>query len=100
MVKGYIVSDSDRSEARTNTGWRSRRARRNGQRASPDTLKAELKRAGLTYEELALRLKAYGFDESKASSITNKLSPATLGAHFFLASPAALGRNTLRVEDM
>jgi Domain of unknown function (DUF6471) len=63
-------------------------------------LKAELKRAGLTYEELALRLKAYGFDESKASSITNKLSPATLSAHFFLASPAALGRNTLRVEDM
>ena len=62
-------------------------------------LKAELKRAGLTYEELALRLKAYGFDESKAS-ITNKLSRATLSAHFFLASPAALGRNTLRVEDM
>jgi hypothetical protein len=62
-------------------------------------LKAELKRAGLTYEELALRLKAYGFDESKAS-ITNKLSRATLSAHFFLASLAALGRNTLRVEDM
>ena len=62
-------------------------------------LKAELKRAGLTYEELALRLKAYGFDESRAS-ITNKLSRATLSAHFFLASLAALGRNTLRVEDM
>jgi hypothetical protein len=62
-------------------------------------LKAELKRAGLTYEELALRLKAYGFYESKAS-ITNKLSRATLSAHFFLASLAALGRNTLRVEDM
>ena len=62
-------------------------------------LKAELKRAGLTYEELALRLKAYGFDETKAS-ITNKLSRATLSAHFFLASLAALGRHTLRVEDM
>jgi Domain of unknown function (DUF6471) len=62
-------------------------------------LKAELKRAGVTYEELALRLKEYGFDESKAS-ITNKLSRATLSAHFFLASLAALGRNTLRVEDM
>jgi hypothetical protein len=62
-------------------------------------LKAELKRAGVTYEELALRLKEYGFDETKAS-ITNKLSRATLSAHFFLASLAALGRYTLRVEDM
>jgi hypothetical protein len=62
-------------------------------------LKAELKRAGVTYEELALRLKECGFDETKAS-ITNKLSRATLSAHFFLASLAALGRNTLRVEDM
>jgi hypothetical protein len=62
-------------------------------------LKAELKRAGVTDEELALRLKEYGFDETKAS-ITNKLSRATLSAHFFLASLAALGRNALRVEDM
>ena len=35
-------------------------------------LKAELKRAGVTYGDLALRLKEYGFDETKAS-ITNKL---------------------------
>ena len=62
-------------------------------------LKAELKRADVTYEELAVRLKEHGFDETKAS-ITNKLSRATLSAHFFLASLAALGRNTLRVEDM
>ena len=48
-------------------------------------LKAELKRADVTYEELALRLKDHGFDETKAS-ITNKLSRATLSAHFFLAS--------------
>ena len=44
-------------------------------------LKAELKRADVTYEELAQRLKDYGFDETKAS-ITNKLSPATPSAHF------------------
>ena len=62
-------------------------------------LKAELKRAGVTYEELALRLKAYGFDETKAS-ITNKISRATLSAHFFLASLAAIGRYSLRVEDL
>ena len=29
------------------------------------TPEAELKRAGVTYEELALRLKAYGFDENQ-----------------------------------
>ena len=45
-------------------------------------LKAELKRAGLTYEEPALRLKELGFDETKAS-ITNKLSQAKLSAFFF-----------------
>jgi DNA-binding transcriptional ArsR family regulator len=62
-------------------------------------LKAELKRAGVTYEELAARLREYGFDETKAS-VTNKLSRATLSAHFFLASLAAIGRNSLRVEDI
>lgn len=62
-------------------------------------LKAELKRAGVTYEELALRLKELGFDETKAS-ITNKLSRATLSAHFFLASLAAIGRYSLQVEDI
>ena len=62
-------------------------------------LKAELKRAGVTYEELAARLREYGFDETKAS-VTNKLSRATLSAHFFLASLAAIGRYSLRVEDI
>jgi hypothetical protein len=43
--------------------------------------RAELKRAGVTDEELALRLREHGFDETKAS-ISNKLSRATLSAHF------------------
>jgi hypothetical protein len=62
-------------------------------------LKAELKRADVTYEELAVRLKEHGFDETKAS-ITNKLSRATLSAHLFLASLAAIGRHSLRIEDI
>ena len=62
-------------------------------------LKAELKRAGVTYEELALQLKDLGFDETKAS-ITNKLSRATLSAHFFLASLAAIERYSLKIEDV
>ena len=42
-------------------------------------LKAELKRADLTYEELAAKQK-HGFKESKAS-IANKLSRATKSAY-------------------
>jgi hypothetical protein len=76
--------------AETDKEWAERVARH---------LKAELKRAGVTYEELALRLREQGFDETKAS-ITNKLSRATLSAHFFLASLAAIGRYSLRVEDI
>lgn len=62
-------------------------------------LKVELKRAEVTYDELAVRLKAHGFNETKAS-ITNKLSRATLSAHFFLASLAAIGKTNLVVEDI
>jgi hypothetical protein len=53
-------------------------------------LKAELKRADVTYDELALRLKKHEHDETKAS-IANKLSRGTFAATFFLASLAALG---------
>jgi len=76
--------------AESETEWAERVARH---------LKAELKRADVTYEELALRLKEQGFDETKAS-IANKLSRATLSAHFFLASLAAIGRYNLRVDDI
>jgi hypothetical protein len=76
--------------AKTETEWAERAARH---------LKAELKRADLTYEELAEKLKKHGFKESKAS-IANKLARATLPAHFFLASLAAMGRDHLALEDI
>ena len=62
-------------------------------------LKVELKRAEVTYEELAERLKAHGFSETKAS-ITNKLARATLSAHFFLASLAVIGKDNIAIEDI
>ena len=62
-------------------------------------LKAELKRAGVTYDELATRLKAHGFEETKAS-IANKLARATMSAHLFLASLAAIGRTQMSLEDV
>jgi hypothetical protein len=62
-------------------------------------LKVELKRAELTYDELAERLKAHGFGETKAS-IANKLARATMTAHFYLASLAVIGKNAVSLEEI
>lgn len=62
-------------------------------------LKAELKRADITYEELAKRLKGHGFAEN-AASIANKLSRGTFAATFFLASLSAIGCEAVQLEDI
>ncbi len=62
-------------------------------------LKAELKRADVTYEELANRLKKHGFNETEAS-IANKLRRGLFPAIFFLAVLAALGLENIRLEDV
>lgn len=76
--------------AKTEQEWAERAARH---------LKAELKRADLTYEDLAEKLKKHGFKETKAS-IANKLARATMSAHFFLASLVAIGREDLTLDDI
>jgi virulence-associated protein VapD len=76
--------------AKTEKEWAERAAKH---------LKVELKRAELTYDDLAERLKAHGFEETKAS-IANKLARATMSAHFFLASLAAIGRDSVSLEDI
>ncbi|MDE2364237.1 MAG: hypothetical protein KGM42_16300 [Hyphomicrobiales bacterium] len=62
-------------------------------------LKAELKRADVTYEELASRLNAKGWEETKAS-IANKLSRGAFTATFFIATLAEIGCSTVRIEDI
>jgi len=62
-------------------------------------LKAELKRAGVTYTELAKRLENHGMTETEAS-ITNKLSRGTITATFLLAALAALELEVMRLEDL
>lgn len=62
-------------------------------------LKAEIKRADVTYEELAERLKKHGFNEN-AASIGNKLARGTFAATFFLAVIAALELEGVRLEDL
>jgi hypothetical protein len=62
-------------------------------------LKAELKRADVTYEELARRLREHGLEETE-SSITNKLSRGTFPATFFLASMKAIGRESVNLAEV
>lgn len=61
-------------------------------------LKAELKRQGVTYDDLAARLNAIGFQETKAS-ISNKISRGAFTAAFFLASLKAVGCQVVRIDD-
>jgi hypothetical protein len=61
-------------------------------------LKSELKRADVTYDELAGRLKKQGLRETKAS-IANKLSRGTFPTSFFLASMSALDKGSVRLDD-
>ena len=62
-------------------------------------IKAELKRANVTYEELASRLAKVGFSETKAS-IANKISRGTFSGAFLLASLKAVGCEKVRIEDL
>jgi hypothetical protein len=62
-------------------------------------LKAELKRADVTYEELASRLKAHGLNETR-DSIAAKLKRGTFAATFLLGCLAALEMEGFRLEDI
>lgn len=62
-------------------------------------VKAELKRADVTYEELAGRLTGMGMPETKAS-VSNKISRGGFPASFFLAAMKAIGRDVVRLDDL
>ena len=62
-------------------------------------LKAELKRAGIGYKELAERLNKHGLQETE-TSITGKLARGTFAASFFLACLAVLEMEGLELTDL
>jgi hypothetical protein len=62
-------------------------------------VKAELKRADVTYEELAAKLREMGFEETKVS-VANKLSLGTFSATFLVAVMRAIGREHLNLADV
>ena len=63
-------------------------------------LKAELKRANVTYSELADRLKEHGLPGETEASIKAKLKRGTFAATFLLAAVAALELEGVRLEDL
>jgi hypothetical protein len=62
-------------------------------------LKAELKRAAVTYDDLAVRLSKLGLPETKAS-VANKISRGTFSAVFLVATLKAIDCPNVRVEDL
>lgn len=61
-------------------------------------LKAELKRAGVGYAELARRLTAMGLPETEGS-ITVKINRGAFPAWFLIAAMEAIGASSLRLSD-
>jgi hypothetical protein len=62
-------------------------------------LKAEMKKADVTYAELVKRLKKHGLKETEAG-ITMKLKRGTFSAIFFLACIAALELEQVVLEEI
>ncbi|WP_025915853.1 DUF6471 domain-containing protein [Herminiimonas sp. CN] len=62
------------------------------------TLKAELVKAGVTYENLIQRLHAIGVDESY-KGIASKINRGTFSFLFFAQCMKALGRDMVRLEN-
>lgn len=63
-------------------------------------VRAEIKRAEISYAELARRLREeHGLQETEAS-IANKLSRGTFAATFFIAVMKAIGREQVNLADV
>jgi DNA-binding transcriptional ArsR family regulator len=62
-------------------------------------IKAELKRADVTYEELAERLREHGLEETKGS-IAAKISRGAFPATFFIAVMKVIGRENVNLADV
>lgn len=62
-------------------------------------LKAELKRRGITYDQLHEKLTALGVNET-TNGIKIKVSRGTFQFAFFLQCAAAIGIKNLRLEEL
>jgi hypothetical protein len=62
-------------------------------------IKAELKRADVTYEELAERLREHGLEETKGS-IAAKISRGAFPATFFIAVMKSIGKERIDLGEV
>jgi hypothetical protein len=61
-------------------------------------LKAELKRKGVSYRDLAVKLTAMGIPETEPN-IANKISRGGFTAVFFVQCLTAIGTHTMRLHE-
>jgi hypothetical protein len=64
-----------------------------------DVVNGLFKRAEVTYEELAAKLREMGFEETRVS-VANKLSRGTFSATFLIAVMRAVGREHQNLADV
>jgi uncharacterized protein DUF6471 len=62
-------------------------------------IKAELKRAGMTYHDLAEKLRDHGLSETR-HSITSKLKRGTFSATFLIGVLAAIELEGINLTDL
>ncbi len=63
-------------------------------------LKVELRRAGVTYAELARRLNDHGFEGETEASVNSKLVRGTFAVTFFLGVLSVLGVKGFWLDDL
>lgn len=63
-------------------------------------IKAELKRANITYSELALRLNEHGLEGETEASVNSKLVRGTFSATWLLAVLTVLEITALAIADL
>jgi hypothetical protein len=63
-------------------------------------VKAELKRAKVTYAALAERMKQHGYPHESETTIKAKLKRGTFSATFLLAMMAAIERENISLSDI
>lgn len=65
-----------------------------------DYLKTKIAEGGLTYAELAERMKKHGRPNENATTIKSKLYRGTFSATFFVAVIAALGMSRIDIKEI
>jgi Domain of unknown function (DUF6471) len=63
-------------------------------------IKAELKRAKMTYADLAEKMKGHGLPDESETTIKAKLKRGTFSAAFFLAALAAMELTGIDLSDL